>query len=319
MSDNEQESLADALSAEFDKQTVEPEAVEEVQASEPDEKEEVQVEGESGTEVAEVAPPEHWSDEDKDAFMKMDDAGRDWALRLSSNYDKGIQEKSEELKKFRGAIEPYKHLIPAGVDETAVIQNLLSAQSYLQRDPVEGVKWLMRNLGVDEKQFSKTDEGKDDDPYVDPEIRSLKDEIRGLKDGAEQRARLAEQERQKAFLAEVNQFREETDDSGELLHPHFNDVQGVMAGLLQSGRAEDMATAYEQAVWAIPEYRDSVVEQKAKERAAEELKRKAEEAEAAKKKATTVQGKSSAKKATKEQSLTDSLSEAYEKSVRGEL
>jgi len=318
---DDQETLAEALSAEFDKQTAEEEP-EKQSAAESDDSTEVIEEPEGSDETpVESSPPEHWSEEDKEAFLAMDESGRQWALRLEQNTQKGIEEKSKELKKFRDSIEPYRHLFPAGVDETQVIQQLLNAQAYLQRNPVEGLKWLMQNLGVDEKQFHPTDAGKnkDDDPYIDPEIRALRDEITGLKQGAEQKARDAERQRQNAMLAQVQQFRDETNEDGTPKHPHFNDVQGVMAGLLQSGRAEDMESAYEQAVWAIPEYRDSVVEQQAKERAEKELAERAKKAEDAKKKGSGVKGKKSAKAPAEPKSLADSLSEAYDKSVRGEL
>lgn len=323
----EVDSLAKALEDEFDRQTADPEVEEESEkeveqevSGEEASSEDSEESSEETSEVSEVSPPEHWSDEDKQAFMAMDDSGREWALRLEKNAHKGIEEKSKELKKFRDAIEPYRHLIPAGTDESKVIQNLMNAQSYLQRNPVEGIRWLMRSYGVDEKQFSPTDKGKtEDDPYVDPEIRALREEISALKDGATQNAENAHRQRQNALLAQINQFREETDDQGNLLHPHYNEVQGVMAGLLQSGRANTMDEAYEQAVWALPEYRESIVEQQAREQAEREIAERAKKAESAKKAGKSVKGKQSAKESKEPQSLRSSLEDAYDKSVRGEL
>lgn len=314
-------SLADALAAEFDKQTQEPvieedkeEPVEAEAAPEETEK------SEQAEEKVEVVPPEHWSEEDKNAFMQMDESGRDWALRLEANAHKGIEEKSKELKRFRDAFEPYKHLVPPGVSEEQVIQNLLNAQNVLNSNPVEGIRWLMRSYGIDEKQFMPTSvEPDEDDEYLDPEVRKLREEIATLKNSAQQNLLLAEQRRQQELMAQINEFRDAVDDKGEPLHPHYGEVIGVMAGLLQSGRATDMESAYEQAVWAVPEYRDHVVEQQAKERAEAELKAKTEAATKAAKASKSVNGQSSSKSPSAPKSIGDALTEAYEKSIRGEL
>ena len=308
----EQQSLTDALTAEFEKQAASDAPSEEDVAE--------TVEAEPTEEVVdEVTPPEHWSDEDKQAFVTMDESGREWALRLEANAHKGIEEKSLELKQFRDAFEPYKHLVPPGVSEAQVIQNLLNAQAVLQRSPVEGIKWLMRSYGVDEKQFNPTDTVPDDDVYVDPEVRNLTQKVNQLTERAQNDLQRAEQERQQQVYAEIVKFRDTTDDDGNVLYPHFAQVQGVMAGLMQSGRAIDMESAYAEAVWAIPEYRDVVIAKQTKELAEKEMAASSVAAKKAIKAATSVSGKSSSKKSTGPRTVADSLAENYDKSIRGEL
>jgi hypothetical protein len=81
-----------------------------------------------------------------------------------------------------------------------------------------------------------------------------------------------------------------------------------------------MESAYEQAVWSIPEYRDSIVEQRAREEAEKRLEAQRKEAEASAKASTSVKKKTgSAKKAPKPTTIGDSLKENYEKHIRGEL
>lgn len=305
-------SLGEALEAEFDKQAVSDDVSDEtvIETAEADEVTEV---------TDEVVPPEHWSKEDQQVFMDMDESGREWALRLETNAHKGIEEKSIELKQFRDAIEPYKHLIPPGQSEGQVIQNLMNAQNILQQNPTEGLKWLARSYGVDEKQFAATDIVPEDDTYVDPEVRKLKEEVTQLTRRSEQDLQTANNRRQQQIFAEINQFKDAVDEDGTVLHPHFASVQGVIAGLLQSGRVSDMDAAYEQAVWAVPEYRDSVIEKQAKERADKELADKTADADKARKAAATVQGKSSSRETKAAATLGDSLSANYEKSIRGEL
>ncbi len=317
---DEEQTLSEALAAEFDKQTAEPE-VEEITEEVVEAASDEPVEAEETPEVTEVSPPEHWSEEDQTIFMELDERGRNFALSREKQFDKGIEEKSNELKTYREVFEPYKDVIPPGMTEPQMIQNLLNAQAYLQRNPTEAIKWLMQSYGVDEKQFAPTETPvtTEDDPYVDPQVKALQERIDALTSDSEQKAQQAEVDRQNAMLAEIARFRDETDEDGNPTHPHFNNVYGVMAGLLQSGSAKDMQEAYDKAVWAAPEYRETEVEQKARELAEKQLAEKQAEAEKAAKAGKTVKGKKSAKTAPKENTLSDDLSENYEKSIRGEL
>ena len=328
------ETLSESLSAAFDANVAEPEIkeaalenqstetiVETKEASpedsnQPSEDALVETEKvEAKVETKEVSPPEHWSDEDKEAFMAMDESGRDWALRLEANAAKGIEKKSAELKIFRDAFQPYKHLFPEGT-ETQVIQRFFNSHVFLQNNPVEGIKWLKKNYGIDEEQSAPSTETTDE--FADPEVTKLRAEIKELKTTSERNAQNAQQTQQNAMIAEINQFRDVEED-GERLHTHFNEVSGVMSGLMQSGRADSLEKAYEQAVWSLPEYRDSVVQQKADEKAKADLEEKTRKVTAAEKAAASVNGKSSTQATKKSATITDSLNEAYDKSVRGEL
>ena len=310
-------SLTEALNAEFDKQAASDDVSEPIVGAETVS----ETEGAEVEEVVdEVVPPEHWSKEDQTAFMAMNDSGREFALRLETNAHKGIEEKSKELKQFRDAFEPFKHLVPPGVSEAQVIQQLLNAQSVLQNNPVEGLKWLARSYGVDEKQLSATDKTVPDaDEYIDPEVSKLKEEVTQLKNHAGNQLLAAENNRKQAIFAEISQFRDAVDEDGTVEHPHFSAVQGVMAGLLQSGRVNDMNDAYKQAVWAVPEYRDSVIETSAKELADKLAADNTKTASKAVKAAKTVNGRGSSPKPQTAESIGDSLADNYEKSIRGEL
>lgn len=319
-------SLTESLEAAYEANVAEPE-VKEVEPTETVEvspeveidasvSEDVSAEAETeSVKTVEVSPPKHWSDEDKEAFTAMDDSGRNWALRLEANASKGIEKKSAELKTLRDAFEPYKHLFPAG-SEVAALQQLFNAQNSLQTNPVEGIKWLMRSYGVDEKQFAPSTEATDE--FQDPDVAALRAEIKELKTTSERNAQNAQNTQQNAMIAEINQFRDAEDD-GEKSHPHFNEVSGVMSGLMQSGRADSLEVAYEQAVWSLPEYRDSEVQRLAAEKAESDLKERTVIAKKAEKTAATVTGANGATLEKKPATLTDALNEAYEKSVRGEL
>jgi hypothetical protein len=60
-----------------------------------------------------------------------------------------------------------------------------------------------------------------------------------------------EQEEQTRLNSEIQKFSSDVDK-----HPHFELVREEMAQLLERGKAQDLKTAYEQAVWLVPEVRE---------------------------------------------------------------
>ena len=97
------------------------------------------------------------------------------------------------------------------------------------------------------------------------------------------------QQQQQAAVADTQQqidnFAKATAEDGSLAHPHFDAVRTTMGGLIQSGVAQDMGSAYEMAVYANPELRGSLIDQQAekvtaKQKQAENV-RKAKRAQAA--------------------------------------
>ncbi|MBP5215822.1 MAG: hypothetical protein J6039_04615 [Alphaproteobacteria bacterium] len=92
------------------------------------------------------------------------------------------------------------------------------------------------------------------------------------------------QEQQTRKLWEIlEMFGRQTDADGNLLHPYFEDVKEQLIGLLNSGEAQDITSAYDNALWLNPQIREKLIEQKISDRAAE--------AEKAKKAAFNAKGK----------------------------
>jgi uncharacterized membrane protein (UPF0182 family) len=76
-------SLGDALKAAFDQQTAEESTQEPVPEEEVEASDEVEASEETETSEKpkkELTAPEHWSDEDKSVFEKLDDEGRKCGL-----------------------------------------------------------------------------------------------------------------------------------------------------------------------------------------------------------------------------------------------
>jgi hypothetical protein len=273
-----------------------------------------------------IQAPEHWSDEYKEAFSGLSSAAQKSWLKREREYEKGIQKKSEELKAVEEAFGPYEEIMRMrGVDRATAIRSWVAAQSALDTNPVEGLKWLIQNYGPEVQaalaaEFGYQKGADDDDLQIEtPEVRRLKEQ---LKTSQQQSLQLQSQQAQLAqrqAFAEVQKFKDEKDQEGKLLRPHFDKVREHMQALLKGGYATDLQTAYDKAVWSLPEYRQEMTEKEvAAARKAEEAKRRKAAAEA-KKKAGKVKGSGSKPPPQKgKATLRDDLLEAYRESLRGD-
>ena len=310
-----EESIGASLDAAMDAQMESSEETDNVEIASKEAEGTVETEVEA---VPEVVPPEHWSKDDQAAFVNWDQSTRDVTLRMDANFTKGLEEKANSLKRYADAIEPYRSLF-AGGDEIQAIERLFQAQAYLGQNPVEAIKWLAKSYGVDEQFSSSQGEVKEDDPYIDPEVKRLRAELTKTQDDQTLRDRQLAHQQNNARLAVITEFKNAKDEQGKELHPNFDHLQPIMAGLLQSGRVADMEEAYQEAIKTMPEYIDSKIEARLKDESEKESKRLAEEADAAQKAKPVVNGKSDAKATPTKQSLEDALNENFDKSVRGEL
>jgi hypothetical protein len=108
---------------------------------------------------------------------------------------------------------------------------------------------------------------------VDPELSTLKQEIQQLKGHVQTREQEEQQRELSAREAIVQKFL--TDPKNE----HAKAVLPKMVALFEAGEATDLQSAYEQAIWMVPEVRTKLIAKQEDER----RKREAEQAAAARK------------------------------------
>jgi hypothetical protein len=311
--------------AEVEPEDTELEASESVEA-EPESSEDESTE-ESQDEAEVILAPEHWSDEDKAVFTELPSTAQDYLLKREKQYEQGIQKKAEEIKPIMEAFKPYEAMLSLrGIDKSAAIRTWAQAQAVLDQDPALGIEMLIQSYGDQVKQQLLTKLGIPsesnglDQEYFNPEVQKLQDEINQLKRQNQQSAMTFQTQQQQAAIDEINDFRSQQNEDGSAKYPHFDQVGNMMRALLTSGAASDLPSAYEQAVWSVPEFRDEhLAKQKAETEKAEAQKR-----EKAAKKAKTV-AKSVSGKGTKpaekpkKATLRDDIGDAWDQSVKGEL
>jgi hypothetical protein len=261
----------------------------------------------------------------------------------------GFTRKSQELSdkaKFADSIrglfdDQTRHQLQiSGTDEVGYIRYLDSLQKFATQKPVEYVKWAMQNLRVTPEQLGisqappqtppKDPAQAQDDEIArllqDPKVAQLEAELQSLKGiiTKEQQAKAQALQAQhvnsiNALNTTIRSFREALDDHGQLQYPHFDTVMAHMGALMDTDPdlnkmpdgPDKLKAAYDMAVWARPDLRQSLIKSEAQKEIQEAQKKR--EAERAKKVTSVKPAAGVVSTKPKTNSLDDALSEAMSK------
>ncbi|MDE3021969.1 MAG: hypothetical protein KGI54_08925 [Pseudomonadota bacterium] len=228
-------------------------------------------------------PPSSWKKETQAEWEKLPAHVQDDVLRRESDFHKGIEtykQAAQRAQAFEQAIAPYQNTLKTlGVAPEVAIGELFKADNLLRNSaPHEKAAYfaqLAKDYGVQLEDIQQP-------PQVDPAYQQLLNEVRSMKQTELQR----EQQRQQAEQATLNSTIAKFSEGKE----HFEAVREDMAALLQAGRAADLETAYDMAIWARPDLRSGLLEQQT--RAAEEKARAVIQQRKAQSAAVSVRGSS---------------------------
>jgi|DEB0MinimDraft_4_1074332.scaffolds.fasta_scaffold25765_2 hypothetical protein len=276
------------------------------------------VEVEEVEEVEEIAPPEHWSQLDKDAFNDLPPDVRKLYLDKATSLEKGYNEKFEQIadwQKEKAALDEVfaplaSELSLHGMDRADVLRRLVGAHTYLSRDPEGALRWLAQQYGADYLLA-----GDEPDPFdtPDPRVQTLTQEIAQLKQQLQGFQGQYQTTQEAALSQQIQAFQTATDEQGKPKYPYFTDVRTQMGQLIQAGAAQSLEQAYEMAVWSNPDVRGRLMQadqQKANQAAEAKRRQEAEKARKASAARTAGSGRAGSGKA-------GSIREAVEQAVRG--
>ena len=232
--------------------------------------------------------PSNFSAEQRETFGKLPREAQEIVLARHRDMLEDYTRKTTELANQRkpvdeinAILEPYKQEMELqGVKPAEVVQRLLAAQRFLQADPSKALPWLAQQFNVDLKSLVPQDEA-----YVDPTVKALRDELNQLKASLQQREATTQQGQVAEAQKIIKEFAEAKTDKGEPKHPHYERLKSVMAPYVAQGKTLD--EAYEISSYTLPEVRERIASEAAKAAQAEAVK-KAEEDR--KKKAKEAQG-----------------------------
>lgn len=264
----------------------EPESSEEEEAA----PEETQASGDSEAEEDEesdetpIEPPQHWAEEHKDTFRNLPPSAQEFVLQRHRQMEADYTRKSQEVAEVRKALEPAKaHISQMGVSEGEYVRRLAAADQYLTQNPKQGVEWLAKQYGV---KLDTGEQGTEEDEFKDPYVQQLEEKVNALESQFQSRQQQEQHASEQQIQQQIEQFASEKDEKGDYKRPHFEQVKTHMGALMNSGAAESLEEAYDQAVWARPDLRSELLEQQKREAAQQEKQRRKEKAQKAKK-ATT--------------------------------
>ncbi len=196
-----------------------------------------------------VEAPKSWSAEAKAEFGKLTPAVQAAVIKRESEIDQGGQRWSEEKKALLGHFEPVRAASEKHrVHPAEVIKRLADANDYLERDPPAAIAWLAKSYGVDLSQLAANPPTPQ--PQADPRLAELQSEVSTFKQYVQ--TQQAEQ-----VNSTISSFATQPG------HEHFEAVKQDMGYLMiasqQAGRDLSMQDAYDQAVWANPTTRATML------------------------------------------------------------
>ena len=253
---------------------------EEEQPEETEEVAEEKVE-QQAPELEAISAPKHWPKEEQEIFYAWDANVQHQVMDRYKAMEGDYTKKTQALAKYKKRNESLDEIYGpfrddfqrAGMDEVAATRQLLAAHKYLREDPQQALKWLAQSYGVDLKAVN--DDTAIEDEYADPQMKAMQQQIAQLQGTITNQQQQAQNMQKQEVQAMIDNFQTAKDADGNLKHPHFDVVQNQMSGLISSGVAKDIASAYEMAVYANPETRAKVLDEKVKKETKQEVKAEA--------------------------------------------
>lgn len=266
-------------------------------------------------ELPPLEPPAMWGKQYKELFSQIAQTPEQRAyaeawLNQWKETQGYITKRDQEFADYRKRLDPiYERIAPyeqywamQGMTAEQGVTQLLSYAEALARDPAGMIPQLAQMYGVDLQQLVQ------EQPYVDPEVATLKQQLAELQQAHYQREQYQQQEQHNRLIEEVRAFETAVDEQGNPKHPHFNRVFDRMIGLARGGLAQSLQDAYEMAVSLDAELQAEIAQQKAQAQAATQTA----EAKRAVEASRTVRSKSVAESSPPERSLRDELAAQLE-------
>jgi len=236
----------------------------------------------SPTDVA----PKTWKPEEAAVWATIPPEAKAAIARREEEMFRGIEgykEKAAFGLKLDSVFKPYEQLMRQhNIDPVQNTANLMQVHYTLATGSQEQRQQLFHRLATDYQiDIGALADAEASKPYVDPNVAKLERELAELRAGQSQLHNQRVEEARSKAMAEVNAFAAKPENE------HFDTVANEIAMLLKANPNLDLASAYEQAVWANPTTRAKEIE---KQRVSFDSKKAQEAAEklASVKKSTAV-------------------------------
>jgi len=331
--EKEEKSLSETLAESFEaaeeaaeeeygeEEEEESESEEEEESSGVEEGQEEAVEeaaGEGGEEVeaeplkwerGNLAPQQHWTQQDKEAFTRLPREAQELILKKDREFQSDYTRKMQGIAEVKRALEPVRTTLEqVGITEGDAVRRLVGAHLMLVQNPAQGIRYVAEQYGIDLNNLGAGQS--QEESAALREVNSIRQQL-----FEQQRAALAS--RVQSYEKEIEEVRKDA--------PFFDEVEADMERLARSYIASNIQPPsvrdlYNEAVWANPTVREKALA--ARQAEAEKKRLESEKARVRKaKKAVNSQVRSTStgeeKSKSKPKSLHDEISEIYAKAEQG--
>lgn len=270
-----------------------------------------------------LEPPNKWDRRYKEVFEEWGKHpnGRKWQESILDYYKENQgyatqleQERAryrQQAETWEQVLQPYQQMIAmAGVTPDHFARQAMGLAMQLQQNPRDTLVQLAQRAGIDLNQLVQ------DQPYVDPQVSTLQQEVQRMRREQVQREQRQAQEQVIRIQSEIDQqlrsFANAKADNGDPKYPHFSiqEVQDEMAAIIRGRPDTSLEDAYARACREVPEVAQAEAKQKQIKEAAARAAKAKKEAEAARR----VPGKYSGEEPVAEGSLEADILKNYRKS-----
>lgn len=206
------------------------------------------------------AMPKTWRQAVAEQYASVPDEIKAEIARREEDFHKGLEpyrQSYERWNQLQQALQPFGPVD----DPVPLLSSLMQSHQVLTQGSPEqkarAFQVLAQQYGVDLSGGQ-------------PQYNPMYETVQTLQQQVEEMRRQAEQQADAQVAAQLEGFAKDK--------PHFDAVRESMAALLQTGRAQDLETAYEAACWADPDIRSQLLREQQQKA---EQERKAKEAEQA--------------------------------------
>lgn len=203
-------------------------------------------------------PPSSWKREATAEWEKLPETVRAEIHRREADFHRGVEQykgAAQWANSIWNEMRPYEAMMRArNLEPVGVIKDLMATAYTLQTGSPQEKAALMLQVaeqyGVDWNVAAEVAQKRHaGQPVVDPAVQALQNEL------AELRQHIAAQREQSTAATRAELQREADAFFADPKHEFANVVRNDMAALIETGRANGLNDAYEQAIWLNPETR----------------------------------------------------------------
>lgn len=204
-----------------------------------------------------IEPPVSWRADKKAAFGTLPREVQEYIAQRENELTRGFQQTRQQYAEIERVMEPYaQDLQQAGHPVPHIIRQSLEWNRALKANPAEAIQQIAAMNGLEIKGLARAQQ-----VPQNPQLSWLSQKVQTL----EQRLQMEEQAKQHALTsqlqAQVDAFRQATDESGKAKYPHYATLEEDIALLIPrvakerkgASTQEILSESYARAVRANPQ------------------------------------------------------------------